>query len=78
MLMTKKDTLRHHQLQIEFPGQEKYWLDNNVKMSQAELEFCLDGMWRSYAKERGWHYTRKHEGSEQFPIEKHWVWYEPL
>jgi len=78
MLMTKKDTLRHHQLQIEFPDQEKYWLDNNIVMSPAEIKFCTEGRMRSYAKERGWHYTRKHKGPEQFPIELHWVWYEPL
>ena len=32
---------------------------------------------RSYAKERGWHYTRKNKGPEQFPVELHWVWYDP-
>ena len=80
MLMTKKDTSRHHQLQIEFPDEymKKYWLDNNIVMSPAEIKFCTEGRMRSYAKERGWHYTRKHKGPEQFPIELHWVWYEPL
>ena len=78
MLMTKKGTLRHHQLQIEFPGQEKYWLDNNIEMTPAELKDCVEGRMRCYWKQRGWHHTRKHTGQEQFPIELHWVWYEPL
>ena len=78
MLMTKKGTLRHHQLQIEFPGQEKYWLDNNIEMTPAELKDCVEGRIRCYNNERGWHQTRKHTGSEHFPIELHWVWFEPL
>ena len=78
MLMTTKDTLRQHQLQIEFPGQEKYWLDNNVEMTLVEMKDCLEGRMRCWKNERGWHYTRKHTGPEQFPIELHWVWHEPL
>jgi len=78
MLMTQKDILRHHQLQIEFPGQEKYWLDNNVVMTEVEMKYSIEGRVRSSNNERGWHYTRKHKGNEQFPIELHWVWYEPL
>ena len=67
-----------HQLQIEFPGQEKYWLDNNIEMTAAELKDGVEGRMRCYWKQRGWHQTRKHTGREQFPIELHWVWYEPL
>ena len=78
MLMTKKDTSRPmRQLQIEFPGLEKYWVDNNIEMTSAELKDCVEGRMRCYWKQRGWHQTRKHTGSEQFPIELHWVWYEP-
>ena len=77
--MMKKDTSRRmHQLQIEFPGQEKYWLDNNIEMTAAELKDGVEGRMRCYWKQRGWHQTRKHKGKEQFPIELHWVWYEPL
>ena len=49
------------QLQIEFPDEymKKYWLDNNIVMSAAEIKFSTEGRMRSYAKERGWHYTRK-------------------
>ena len=57
MLMTTKDTSRHHQLQIEFPGQEKYWLDNNVEMTPVEMKECIEGRMRSWNNERGWHYT---------------------
>jgi len=76
--MMKKVTLK--QLQIEFPDDHmrKYWLDNNVEETSSEIKFCIEGRMRSYAKERGWHYTRKHTGPEQFPIELHWEWYEPL
>ena len=77
-LMTKKGTSRHHQLQIEFPGQEKYWLDNNIEMTQAELKDGVEGRTRCYNKERGWHQTRKYKEKEQFPIELEWTWYEPL
>ena len=76
MLMTKKDTSRHHQLQIEFPGQEKYWLDNNVEMTAAELKDSVEGRMRCYWKQRGWHQTRKNTDDNSFPIELHWVWYE--
>ena len=76
MLMTKKDTSRHHQLQIEFPGLEKYWLDNNVEMTAAELKDSVEGRMRCYWKQRGWHQTRKNTDDNSFPIELHWVWYE--
>ena len=72
------------QLQIEFPDEymKKYWLDNNVVLSAAEIKFCTEGRMRAYAKERGWHYTPKnkiydHEKGVQFPIELHWEWYDP-
>ena len=85
MLMTTKDTLRHHQLQIEFPDDHmrKYWMDNNVEETSTERWFCLEGRMRSWNKERGWHYTPKNkiydnERGPQFPIELHWVWHEPL
>jgi len=79
MLMTQKDTSRHHQLQIEFPddSMKKYWLDNNIEMTLAELKDCLEGRMRCRINERGWHQTRKYKNPEQFPIELHWVWYEP-
>ncbi|SVC74047.1 uncharacterized protein METZ01_LOCUS326901 [marine metagenome] len=47
-------------------------------MTPAELKDCVEGRIRCYNNERGWHQTRKHTGSEHFPIELHWVWYEPL
>ena len=75
-LMTKKDTSRHHQLQVEFPGLEKYWVDNNIEMTPAELKDGVEGRTRCYNKERGWHQTRKYTEKEQFPIELYWVWYE--
>ena len=79
MLMTKKDTSRHHQLQIEFPGLEKYWLDNNVEMTAAELKDSVEGRMRCYWKQRGWHQTSAPVGPGQhFPIELYWEWYEPL
>ena len=58
---TKKVTLRHHQLQIEFPDEHmrKYWLDNNVEETLTERKFCLEGRMRSWNKKRGWHYTPK-------------------
>ena len=67
------------QLQIEFPDEfmRKYWVDNNIVMSAAEIKFSTEGIMRSYAKGRGWHYTRKNKGPEQFPIELHWEWYDP-
>ena len=76
MPMTKKDTSRHHQLQIEFPGLEKYWLDNNVEMTAAELKDSVEGRMRCYWKQRGWHQTRKNTDDNSFPIELHWIWYE--
>ena len=78
MPMTKAGTSRHHQLQIEFPGLEKYWLDNNVEMTAAELKDGVEGRTRCYYNERGWHQTRKNTDDNSFPIELHWVWYEPL
>ena len=65
-----------HQLQIEFPGLEKYWVDNNIEMTPAELKDSVEGRIRCQLEERGWHQTRKHTGPEQFPIELHWVWCE--
>ena len=51
MPMTKKDTSRPmHQLQIEFPGQEKYWTDNNFVMSKERSRRFIVGKmknWRS-------------------------------
>ena len=39
-----KDTLRRmHQLQIEFPGQEKYWTDNNFVMSEERSKRFIVG-----------------------------------
>ena len=78
MLMTKKDTSRHHQLQIEFPDEHmrKYWLDNNIEMTPAELKDCVEGRMRCYWKQRGWHQTRKNTDDNSFPIELHWVWHE--
>jgi hypothetical protein len=80
MLMTKKDTSRHHQLQIEFPDEHmrKYWLDNNIEMTPAELKDCVEGRMRCYWKQRGWHQTSAPVGPGQhFPIELYWEWYEP-
>ena len=64
------------QLEIEFPDEHmrKYWMDNNPELTKAESEHHILGMYNSYYKITGWQYTRKHEGPEQFPIEKHWVW----
>ena len=78
MLMMKK--VMSKQLQIEFLEEHmrKYWLDNNIEMTRAELKAGVEGRMRCYRKERGWHQTRKHTGPEQFPIELHWVWHEPL
>ena len=76
MLMTTRDISRHHQLQIEFLGQEKYWLDNNVEMTAAELKDSVEGRMRCYWKQRGWHQTRKNTDDNSFPIELHWVWCE--
>ena len=79
MPMTKTGTSRHHQLQIEFPGLEKYWLDNNVEMTAAELKDGVEGRMRCYWKQRGWHQTSAPVGPGQhFPIELYWEWYEPL
>ena len=42
--MTKKDPSRPmHQLQIEFPGQEKYWTDNNFVMSEERSKRFIVG-----------------------------------
>ena len=63
------------QLQIEFPDEHmrKYWMDN-TELTKSESDHHILGMYNSYYKITGWQYTRKHEGPEQFPIEKHWVW----
>ena len=77
--MTVKDlSKRMHQLEIEFPDEHmrKYWEDNNPELTKAEADHHILGMYNSYYKRIGWHYTRKHENPEQFPIEKHWIWYE--
>ena len=79
MPMTKKDTSRPHQLQIEFPDDfmKKYWLDNNIEMTAAELKDCVEGRMRCYWKQRGWHQTSAPVGPGQhFPIELYWKWYE--
>ena len=77
MPMTKTDTSRPmRQLQIEFPGLEKYWVDNSIEMTPAELKDSVEGRMRCHLEERGWHQTRKHTGPEQFPIELDWVWCE--
>ena len=50
MLMTKKDTSKPmHQLQIEFPGQEKYWTDNNFVMSEERSRRFIIGKMKSWA-----------------------------
>ena len=37
--MTKKDTSRRmYQLQIEFPGQEKYWTDSNFVFVRGTIK----------------------------------------
>ena len=81
MPMTKKDTSKPmRQLQIEFPddSMKKYWLDNNVEMSPAELKDRVEARMRCYRKERGWHLTSAPVGPGQhFPIELYWEWYEP-
>ena len=46
--MTKKGTLRHHQLQIEFPGQEKYWTDNNFVMSEERSKRFIVGKMKNW------------------------------
>ena len=49
MLMTKKDTLRRmHQLQIEFPGQEKYWTDNNFVPSKERSRRFIVGKMKNW------------------------------
>ena len=78
MLMMKK--VMSKQLQIEFLEEHmrKYWLDNNIEMTRAELKDGVEGRMRCYRKERGWHLTSEPVGPGQhFPIELFWVWYEP-
>jgi len=49
MPMTKKDTSRPmHQLQIEFPGQEKYWTDNNFVMSEERSRRFIVGKMKNW------------------------------
>ena len=48
--MMKKDTSRRmHQLQIEFPGQEKYWTDNNFVMSKERSKRFIVGKMKRWA-----------------------------
>ena len=50
MPMTKKDSSRPmHQLQIEFPGQEKYWTDNNFVMSKERSKRFIVGKMKNWA-----------------------------
>ena len=50
MLMTKMDTSkRMHQLQIEFPGLEKYWTDNNFVMSEERSKRFIVGKMKRWA-----------------------------
>ena len=49
MPMTKKDTSsRMHQLQIEFPGLEKYWTDNNFEMSEERSRRFIIGKMKNW------------------------------
>ena len=48
--MTMKDTLRQmHQLQIEFPGQEKYWTDNNFVFTKERSKRFIVGKMKRWA-----------------------------
>ena len=48
--MTVKDTSRRmHQLQIEFPGLEKYWTDNNFVMSKERSKRFIVGKMKRWA-----------------------------
>ena len=50
MPMIKKDTSkRMHQLQIEFPGQEKYWMDTNFVSSKERSRRFIVGKMKSWA-----------------------------
>ena len=50
MPMTVKDTSRRmHQLQIEFPGLEKYWTDNNFVMSKERSKRFIVGKMKRWA-----------------------------
>ena len=49
MPLTKKDTSRRmHQLQIEFPGLEKYWTDNNFEMSEERSRRFIIGKMKNW------------------------------
>ena len=49
MHMMMKDTLRPmHQLQIEFPGQEKYWTDNNFVFSKERARRFIVGKMKNW------------------------------
>ena len=49
MLMTKMDTSRPmHQLQIEFPGQEKYWTDNNFVITEERSRRFIIGKMKNW------------------------------
>ena len=50
MLMTKMDTSRliMHQLQIEFPGQEKYWTDNNFVITEERSRRFIVGKMKNW------------------------------
>ena len=48
--MTKMDTSRPmHQLQIEFPGQEKYWTDNNFVFTKERSRRFIVGKMKNWA-----------------------------
>ena len=47
--MTKMDTSRPmHQLQIEFPGQEKYWTDNNFVITEERSRRFIIGKMKNW------------------------------
>ena len=51
MLMTKMDTSRPmHQLQIEFPGQEKYWTDNNFVFTKERSRRFIIGKMKNWER----------------------------
>ena len=53
MLMTKMDTSRPmHQLQIEFPGQEKYWTDSNYVRSEERSKRFIVGKMKRWASSK--------------------------
>ena len=49
--MTKMDTSRPmHQLQIEFPGQEKYWTDNNFVITEERSRRFIIGKMKNWER----------------------------